>query len=105
MLYLSVGNPGRAMELWNAEKVAFPESTPYMDLWTFARGDEKVSVQALGWLVGAHRRLRRVNANDGRRYVPSTCSPSRAVFACVVISVMRSITARTSGDRPTSRCA
>jgi hypothetical protein len=31
MLYLSVGNPGRAMELWNAEKVAFPESTPYMD--------------------------------------------------------------------------
>jgi hypothetical protein len=31
MLYLSVGNPGRAMELWNAEKVAFPESTLYMD--------------------------------------------------------------------------
>ncbi|HTP71335.1 MAG TPA: DUF4810 domain-containing protein [Burkholderiaceae bacterium] len=31
MLYLSVGNPGRAMELWNAEKVAFPEATPYMD--------------------------------------------------------------------------
>jgi hypothetical protein len=31
MLYLSVGNPGRAMELWNAEKAAFPESTPYMD--------------------------------------------------------------------------
>lgn len=31
MLYLSVGNPGRAMELWNAEKVAFPESTVYMD--------------------------------------------------------------------------
>ena len=31
MLYLSVGNPGRASELWNAEKVAFPESTPYMD--------------------------------------------------------------------------
>jgi hypothetical protein len=31
MLYLSVGNPGRAMELWNAEKVAFPESTPYMN--------------------------------------------------------------------------
>lgn len=31
MLYLSVGNPGRAMELWNAEKIAFPEATPYMD--------------------------------------------------------------------------
>jgi len=31
MLYLSVGNPGRAMEMWNAEKAAFPESTPYMD--------------------------------------------------------------------------
>ena len=31
MLYLSVGNPGRAMELWNAEKTAFPEATPYMD--------------------------------------------------------------------------
>jgi len=31
MLYLSVGNPGRALELFNAEKVAFPESTPYMD--------------------------------------------------------------------------
>lgn len=31
MLYLSVGNPGRAMELWNAEKLAFPEATPYMD--------------------------------------------------------------------------
>jgi len=31
MLYLSVGNPGRAMELWNAEKAAFPESTPYMN--------------------------------------------------------------------------
>lgn len=31
MLYLSVGNPGRAVELWNAEKVAFPESTPYMN--------------------------------------------------------------------------
>src|SRR5262245_3812080 len=31
MLYLSVGNPGRATELWNAEKVAFPESTPYMN--------------------------------------------------------------------------
>jgi hypothetical protein len=31
MLYLSVGNPGRAVELWNAEKIAFPEATPYMD--------------------------------------------------------------------------
>lgn len=31
MLYLSVGNPGRAIELWNAEKAAFPESTPYMN--------------------------------------------------------------------------
>jgi hypothetical protein len=31
MLYLSVGNPGRATELFNAEKVAFPESAPYMD--------------------------------------------------------------------------
>ena len=31
MLYLSVGNPGRAIELWNAEKVAFPESTLYMN--------------------------------------------------------------------------
>jgi len=31
MLYLSVGNPGRATELWNAEKAAFPESTPYMN--------------------------------------------------------------------------
>ena len=31
MLYLSVGNPARAMELWNAEKIAFPESTPYMN--------------------------------------------------------------------------
>jgi hypothetical protein len=31
MLYLSVGNPGRAAEMWNAEKTAFPESAPYMD--------------------------------------------------------------------------
>ena len=31
MLYLSMGNPGRAAELWNAEKIAFPEATPYMD--------------------------------------------------------------------------
>lgn len=31
MLYLSVGNSGRAAEMWNAEKKAFPESTPYMD--------------------------------------------------------------------------
>ncbi len=31
MLYLSTGNPGRAAEMWNAEKTAFPESAPYMD--------------------------------------------------------------------------
>lgn len=31
MLYLSVGNPGRAAEMWAAEKTAFPESAPYMD--------------------------------------------------------------------------
>jgi hypothetical protein len=31
MLYLSVGNPGRAAEMWTAEKTAFPESAPYMD--------------------------------------------------------------------------
>lgn len=31
MLYLGAGNPGRASELWNAEKSVFPESTPYMD--------------------------------------------------------------------------
>jgi hypothetical protein len=31
MLYLGAGNPGRANELWTAEKLAFPESTPYMD--------------------------------------------------------------------------
>jgi hypothetical protein len=31
MLYLSVGSPGRAAEMWNAEKTAFPESAPYMD--------------------------------------------------------------------------
>jgi hypothetical protein len=31
MLYLGAGNPGRANELWKAEKVAFPESSPYMD--------------------------------------------------------------------------
>lgn len=30
LLYLGVGNPGRAMELWNAEKTAFPESAVYM---------------------------------------------------------------------------
>ncbi|MBL8350297.1 MAG: DUF4810 domain-containing protein [Burkholderiaceae bacterium] len=30
LLYLSVGNPGRAMELWNAEQTAFPESAVYM---------------------------------------------------------------------------
>ena len=31
MLYLGVGNPQRARELWLAEKEAFPESTPYMN--------------------------------------------------------------------------
>ena len=31
MLQLSVGNPQRAKELWQAEKTAFPESSPYMD--------------------------------------------------------------------------
>lgn len=31
MLYLGTGNPQRARELWAAEKVAFPESAPYMD--------------------------------------------------------------------------
>jgi len=30
-LYLQAGNPGRARELLLAEKVAFPESGPYMD--------------------------------------------------------------------------
>jgi hypothetical protein len=30
-LYLKAGNPGRARELFQAEKVAFPESSPYMD--------------------------------------------------------------------------
>jgi hypothetical protein len=31
MMELSVGNTVRARELWEAEKAAFPESTPYMD--------------------------------------------------------------------------
>jgi hypothetical protein len=31
MLYLGAGNPQRAAELWTAEKVAFPEASPYMD--------------------------------------------------------------------------
>ena len=31
MLYISAGNPQRARELWQAERVAFPESAPYMD--------------------------------------------------------------------------
>jgi hypothetical protein len=31
LLYLSVGNAGRAAEMWHAEKTAFPESAPYMD--------------------------------------------------------------------------
>lgn len=31
MLQLSVGNPQRAKDLWQAEKSAFPESAPYMD--------------------------------------------------------------------------
>ncbi len=30
-LYLQAANPGRARELWLAEKTAFPESAPYMD--------------------------------------------------------------------------
>jgi hypothetical protein len=30
-LYWQAGNPGRARELWLAEKTAFPESAPYMD--------------------------------------------------------------------------
>lgn len=31
MLKLSAGDPGRARQLWQAEKTAFPESSPYMD--------------------------------------------------------------------------
>lgn len=31
MLHLDGGNHVRAKELWQAEKAAFPESTPYMD--------------------------------------------------------------------------
>ena len=31
MLQLGAGNPDRARELWNSEKLAFPESAPYMD--------------------------------------------------------------------------
>jgi hypothetical protein len=31
MLKLAVGNPEAARQLWQAEKTAFPESTPYMD--------------------------------------------------------------------------
>ena len=31
MLYLSAGNAERARELWKAEILAFPESSPYMD--------------------------------------------------------------------------
>ena len=31
MLHLSSGNPGEARTLWEAEKVAFPESAPYMN--------------------------------------------------------------------------
>ncbi|HEY9067582.1 MAG TPA: DUF4810 domain-containing protein [Burkholderiaceae bacterium] len=31
MLKLSAGDADRARELWQAEKVAFPESAPYMD--------------------------------------------------------------------------
>lgn len=31
MLHLSVGNADVARDFWMAEKVAFPESTPYMD--------------------------------------------------------------------------
>lgn len=31
MLYLEAGNLGEARNLWQAEKAAFPEATPYMD--------------------------------------------------------------------------
>jgi hypothetical protein len=31
MLKLSVGNPDEARQLWQAERLAFPESSPYMD--------------------------------------------------------------------------
>jgi hypothetical protein len=31
MLHLGAGNIDRARELWQAEKLAFPEATPYMD--------------------------------------------------------------------------
>lgn len=31
MLHLSIGNAGAARDFWMAEKVAFPESAPYMD--------------------------------------------------------------------------
>jgi len=31
MLKLSAGDPAQARQLWQAEKVAFPESSPYMD--------------------------------------------------------------------------
>lgn len=31
MLKLSAGDPAQARQLWQAEKLAFPESTPYMD--------------------------------------------------------------------------
>ncbi|PPE66624.1 DUF4810 domain-containing protein [Caldimonas caldifontis] len=30
-LHLEVGNAAAAREMWNAEKKAFPEATPYMD--------------------------------------------------------------------------
>jgi hypothetical protein len=31
MLYLNAGDSGQAKQMWQAEKVAFPESAPYMD--------------------------------------------------------------------------
>jgi hypothetical protein len=31
MLYMDTGNAQRAKELWQAEVVAFPEASPYMD--------------------------------------------------------------------------
>ena len=31
MLQLTAGNVNEARQLWQAEKLAFPESTPYMD--------------------------------------------------------------------------
>jgi len=51
MLYLSVGNLGRAVELWNAEKVAFPESTVYMDQLLRRLGGAKAEPTKSGLLA------------------------------------------------------